>query len=127
MGALNQKWTPEEESALKVGVLKYGTDKWRTTLKDPEYSGQVEKHDSDDKWLGSRDKARLTLKRVVQAPMQDESIVVVTSTAESHEELPGARPATTFSSSPHNGGSRRTLLRLFFSGILSCYNTILML
>lgn len=39
MGALNQKWTPEEESALKVGVLKYGTDKWRTTLKDPEYSG----------------------------------------------------------------------------------------
>ncbi|KAG5581207.1 hypothetical protein H5410_051834 [Solanum commersonii] len=127
MGAPNQKWTPEEESALKVGVLKYETDKWHTILKDPEYSGQVEKYDSDDKWLGSRDKARLTLKRVVQAPVQDESIVVVTSTAESHEKLHGTRPTTTFSSSPHNGGSRRTLLRLFFLGILSCYNTILML
>lgn len=39
MGAPKQKWTPEEEAALKAGVLKHGPGKWRTILKDPEYSG----------------------------------------------------------------------------------------
>lgn len=39
MGAPKQKWTPEEEAALKAGVLKHGPGKWRTILKDPEFSG----------------------------------------------------------------------------------------
>lgn len=39
MGAPKQKWTAEEEAALKAGVLKHGAGKWRTILKDPEYNG----------------------------------------------------------------------------------------
>lgn len=39
MGAPKQKWTQEEESALKSGVVKHGPGKWRTILKDPEFSG----------------------------------------------------------------------------------------
>ena len=39
MGAPKQKWTSEEEAALKAGILKHGPGKWRTILKDPEFSG----------------------------------------------------------------------------------------
>lgn len=39
MGAPKQKWTQDEESALKAGVVKHGAGKWRTILKDPEFSG----------------------------------------------------------------------------------------
>lgn len=39
MGAPKQKWTAEEEAALKAGVVKHGSGKWRTILKDPEFSG----------------------------------------------------------------------------------------
>ncbi|XP_060175980.1 telomere repeat-binding factor 1-like isoform X1 [Lycium barbarum] len=122
MGAPKQKWTPEEEAALKAGILKYGPGKWRTILKDPEFSGVLHLRsnvDLKDKWRnmnvmangwGSRDKGRLALKRMIQAPVQDE--VAVTSAAESDEEIPEARPATTSSGSPQYGGSRRSLLRL---------------
>lgn len=41
MGAPKQKWTAEEESALKAGVIKYGAGKWRAILKDPEFSGTL--------------------------------------------------------------------------------------
>lgn len=36
MGAPKQRWTPEEEAALKAGINKYGVGKWSTILKDPE-------------------------------------------------------------------------------------------
>lgn len=39
MGAPKQKWTPEEEAALRAGIVKHGAGKWRTILKDPEFSG----------------------------------------------------------------------------------------
>lgn len=38
MGAPKQKWTGEEEAALKAGVLKHGAGKWRIILKDPEFN-----------------------------------------------------------------------------------------
>lgn len=38
MGAPKQKWTAEEEAALKAGVAKYGVGKWSTILKDPEFA-----------------------------------------------------------------------------------------
>lgn len=41
MGAPKQKWTAEEEAALKAGVLKHGTGKWRTILMDPEFSATL--------------------------------------------------------------------------------------
>jgi len=38
MGAPKQKWTSEEEAALKAGVAKHGVGKWRTIIKDPEFN-----------------------------------------------------------------------------------------
>jgi hypothetical protein len=38
MGAPKQKWTQEEEEALRRGVQKHGAGKWRTIQKDPEFS-----------------------------------------------------------------------------------------
>ena len=39
IGSPQQKWTPEEEEALKAGVIKHGAGKWSTILKDSEFSG----------------------------------------------------------------------------------------
>ena len=38
MGNPKQKWTPEEELALRAGIDKHGAGKWRTIQKDPEFS-----------------------------------------------------------------------------------------
>lgn len=38
MGAPKQKWTSEEEAALKAGIAKHGVGKWSTILKDQEFS-----------------------------------------------------------------------------------------
>ncbi|KAL6850216.1 hypothetical protein ACP4OV_020843 [Aristida adscensionis] len=71
MGAPKQKWTAEEEEALRRGVLKHGAGKWRTIQKDPEFSPVLSSRsniDLKDKWrnlsfsasgLGSRDKLRV--------------------------------------------------------------------
>lgn len=38
MGIQKQKWTKEEEAALKAGVQKHGPGKWKTILTDPDFS-----------------------------------------------------------------------------------------
>lgn len=38
MGATRQKWSSEEEAALKAGVVKHGVGKWSKILKDPEFN-----------------------------------------------------------------------------------------
>ncbi|XP_010910098.1 single myb histone 4 [Elaeis guineensis] len=70
MGAPKQKWTSEEEEALRAGVDKHGAGKWRTIQKDPEFSHCLATRsniDLKDKWRnmsvsasghGSRDKIR---------------------------------------------------------------------
>eukprot|EP00897_Mesotaenium_endlicherianum_P001501 jgi/Mesen1/1379/ME000013S00874 len=53
MGAPKQKWTPEEEHALRAGVEKYGPGKWRAIQKDPEYGPELTQRsnvDLKDKW-----------------------------------------------------------------------------
>ncbi|KAH0856676.1 hypothetical protein HID58_084937 [Brassica napus] len=75
----SSKWTPEEEAALKAGVLKHGTGKWRTILSDPHFSSVLKSRsnvDLKDKWRnisvtalwGSRKKAKLALKRALPPP-----------------------------------------------------------
>ncbi|CAI9786270.1 unnamed protein product [Fraxinus pennsylvanica] len=47
----------EEEAALRAGVLKHGPGKWRTILKDPEFSGVLcsrSNLDLKDKWRNIR-------------------------------------------------------------------------
>ncbi|XP_042395321.1 single myb histone 4-like [Zingiber officinale] len=70
MGAPKQKWTSEEEEALRAGVDKHGAGKWRTIQKDPEFSHCLSTRsniDLKDKWRnmsisasgqGSREKMR---------------------------------------------------------------------
>lgn len=74
MGAPKQKWTSEEEAALKAGIHKYGAGKWSTILKDPEFSNILRSRsnvDLKDKWRnlncmangsGSRSRSRVLIK-----------------------------------------------------------------
>lgn len=38
MGAPKQRWTSEEEAALRAGVARHGVGNWRMILNDPELS-----------------------------------------------------------------------------------------
>lgn len=123
MGAPKQKWTSEEEAALKAGVLKHGAGKWRTILKDPEFSSVLylrSNVDLKDKWRnmsvmangwGSREKARLALKRVQHVPKDDNPLALAT-VDQSDEDSGDARPLPSSSGSPQIGGSKRSMIRL---------------
>lgn len=53
MGIQKQKWTKEEEEALKAGVTKHGPGKWKTILTDPHFSHALVNRsniDLKDKW-----------------------------------------------------------------------------
>nr|VDD60145.1 unnamed protein product [Brassica oleracea] len=128
MGAPKQKWTQEEESALKSGVVKHGPGKWRTILKDPEFSGVLylrSNVDLKDKWRnmsvmangwGSRDKSRLALKRTHSLPKQDDSSLANTSSLQSDEDMADAKHFSTTGTSalqlPTTPTPRRPNVRL---------------
>lgn len=38
MGNPKQKWTSEEEEALRAGVAKHGPGKWKNIQRDPEFN-----------------------------------------------------------------------------------------
>ncbi|XP_052727816.1 telomere repeat-binding factor 2 isoform X2 [Vigna angularis] len=102
MGAPKQKWTAEEEAALKAGVVKHGAGKWRTILTDPEFSAILRMRsnvDLKDKWRninvtaiwGSRQKAKLALKRSLPAPKIDNNHMAL-STVVHHDEVLDTKP-----------------------------------
>ncbi|CAL9103993.1 unnamed protein product [Musa textilis] len=125
MGAPKQRWTPEEEAALKAGVRKHGVGKWRTILKDPEFSGVLcmrSNVDLKDKWRninvtaygwGSRGKARAALKKSRQISRHDGALVSVGTTVEDMDtEIIDAKPLA-MSSEPHQTtGQKRSMFRL---------------
>ncbi|KAK9844260.1 hypothetical protein WJX74_000094 [Apatococcus lobatus] len=52
-GPPKQKWTSEEETALREGVSKYGIGKWRLIQKDGAFAGVLQSRsnvDLKDKW-----------------------------------------------------------------------------
>ncbi|WOH10321.1 hypothetical protein DCAR_0729788 [Daucus carota subsp. sativus] len=104
MGAPKQKWTSEEEVALKAGVKKHDAGKWRTILKDPEFSGDKWRNMSviADGW-GSREKARLALKRMHQSSKDDDNFMALAHLDQSDEELFNEQPLAT---------SMRSIIRL---------------
>ncbi|GFZ11729.1 homeodomain-like/winged-helix DNA-binding family protein [Actinidia rufa] len=71
MGNPKQKWTSEEEDALRAGVAKHGTGKWKNILRDPEFAPSLTHRsniDLKDKWRnmsvniatqGSKEKSRV--------------------------------------------------------------------
>ncbi|KAL8498081.1 hypothetical protein ACS0TY_021419 [Phlomoides rotata] len=53
MGNPKQKWTAEEEEALRAGVLKHGAGKWKNIQRDPEFNKLLFSRsniDLKDKW-----------------------------------------------------------------------------
>ncbi|CAN0920789.1 Pentatricopeptide repeat-containing protein At5g15340, mitochondrial [Linum grandiflorum] len=104
MGAPKQKWTADEEAALKAGVIKHGAGKWRTILKDPEYSGILylrSNVDLKDKWRNmsvmahgwtSREKSKLVTKRLHNVPKREESPVTTGNNVKSDEDSMDIRP-----------------------------------
>ncbi|XP_071742398.1 telomere repeat-binding factor 4-like [Rutidosis leptorrhynchoides] len=53
MGNPKQKWTAEEEEALRAGIAKHGTGKWKNIQKDPEFNHLLYSRsniDLKDKW-----------------------------------------------------------------------------
>ncbi|XP_038905851.1 telomere repeat-binding factor 1 isoform X3 [Benincasa hispida] len=123
MGAPKQKWTSEEEAALKAGVVKHGAGKWRTILKDPEFSSVLylrSNVDLKDKWRnmsvmangwGSREKARLALKRL-HAPKKDENTVAQSVAVQSEDELPEAKSVSLSLDIKQITGPKRSNVRL---------------
>ncbi|CAJ1963049.1 unnamed protein product [Sphenostylis stenocarpa] len=123
MGAPKQKWTAEEEAALKAGVIKHGVGKWRTILKDPEFSSVLylrSNVDLKDKWRNlsvmangwsSREKSRLAVRRVHHTPKQDEHSITVTPVAPSDEDIVDVKPLQ-ISRDVHIPGPKRSNLSL---------------
>lgn len=121
MGAPKQKWTAEEEAALKAGINKHGAGKWRTILKDPEFSSVLRYRsnvDLKDKWRnmnvtvnasGSRnDKARTapTAKKPRSAPKQEgPSTALAAITSDGDDDVADVMPLAT-------GSAKKSLSRL---------------
>ncbi|KAL5821876.1 hypothetical protein ACOSQ3_023758 [Xanthoceras sorbifolium] len=133
MGAPKQKWTAEEEAALKAGVRKHGTGKWRTILSDPEFSSILHSRsnvDLKDKWRninvtaiwGSRQKAKLALKRTQPipkhdgqtqlTPKHDENPMALAIVPLKDEELVDAKPLAVSSGTLRASGSKESVARL---------------
>ncbi|KAL4334943.1 hypothetical protein GQ457_07G007090 [Hibiscus cannabinus] len=122
MGAPKQKWTAEEEAALKAGILKHGTGKWRNILSDPEFSSVLcsrSNVDLKDKWRninataiwGSRQKAKLALKRNQLATKHDDNPMALI-TVPPREEVIDAKPLAVSSGTSRATGSKKTIPRL---------------
>ncbi|EPS73782.1 hypothetical protein M569_00969, partial [Genlisea aurea] len=125
MGAPKQKWTPEEEAALKAGVVKHGPGKWRTILKDPQFSGVLylrSNVDLKDKWRnmsvmangwGSRERARLALKRMRPTPKHGEGSAAASALSQSDDDMADARtPHASSGGSPPADAPKRSIMRL---------------
>ncbi|CAI0430675.1 unnamed protein product [Linum tenue] len=136
MGAPKQKWTAEEEAALKAGVVKHGTGKWRTILMDPEFSAVLQLRsnvDLKDKWRninvtaiwGSRQKAKLALKSSPQTRNNDQSSSHPATVVRSNEEVVDAKPlAVVSAATSRRSGSPRELLPKLDSLILEAISTL---
>ncbi|XP_042405625.1 single myb histone 6-like isoform X2 [Zingiber officinale] len=122
MGAPKQKWTQDEEAALKAGVNKHGAGKWRTILKDPEFSNMLRNRsnvDLKDKWrnmsvtahgLGSREKARIALKNSRQTTKHDGTSMVVVKDIEN--EVLDVEPLAAYSEPPQISSQKKSISRL---------------
>ncbi|XP_015582873.1 telomere repeat-binding factor 1 [Ricinus communis] len=125
MGAPKQKWTAEEEAALKAGVIKHGAGKWRTILKDPEFSSVLylrSNVDLKDKWRNmsvmangwsSREKSKLAVKRVHHVAKQEENNNPISLTVvQSDEDMSDAKSIVVANPAMQTGGPRRSTVRL---------------
>ncbi|KAF2320863.1 hypothetical protein GH714_031401 [Hevea brasiliensis] len=133
MGAPKQKWTAEEEAALKAGVIKHGAGKWRTILKilnlvvsclcDQMWISRLGllPFSSQDKWRNmsvmangwsSREKSKLAVKRVHHVPKQEENPTAFYTVAQSDEDISDTKSIVVANSTMQTTGPKRTTVRL---------------
>ncbi|MQL91196.1 hypothetical protein Taro_023801, partial [Colocasia esculenta] len=104
MGAPKQKWTAEEEEALRAGVLKHGAGKWRTIQRDPEFCRCLASRsniDLKDKWRnmslcsgqGSREKTRVPRVKAIPAASAPSAEAVTTVAPVKQDSLSAAADA----------------------------------
>ncbi|KAL0908059.1 hypothetical protein M5K25_022525 [Dendrobium thyrsiflorum] len=139
MGAPKQKWTSEEEDALRAGVDKHGAGKWRTIQKDPEFCHCLATRsniDLKDKWRnmivsatgqGVREKSRTPKSKDqsttqsssqsprVQAPANVEKQPTVESTKAPHD---AKIPSRSFAQCSKWSASRSALCAMASKGPL---------
>ncbi|GFP90295.1 telomere repeat-binding factor 1 [Phtheirospermum japonicum] len=119
MGAPKQKWTSEEEAALKAGIRKYGIGKWSTILKDPEFSHILRARsnvDLKDKYrnlncmvLGSRQKTKTSNRSNQLTIKQDENTSVRSEIIEKESDVTSLAVSCEIS---QGAGSRKPISRM---------------
>ncbi|CAD6239771.1 unnamed protein product [Miscanthus lutarioriparius] len=105
MGAPKQRWTSEEEAALRAGVARHGVGNWRMILNDPELSSTLRYRsnvDLKDKWRNmnvivtsssARDRGRTSTRRTRAAPKNnDHSLALSTVTSDVDDEIVDVNP-----------------------------------
>ncbi|KAJ4958340.1 hypothetical protein NE237_025451 [Protea cynaroides] len=124
MGAPKQKWTAEEEAALKAGVVKHGAGKWRTILKDAEFSSVLSLRsnvDLKDKWrnmnvtangYGSRHRGRLAIRRNQSVPKYVDNPKALSTVVQSDEEIVDAKPLAVSDETLQIASPKRSIPRL---------------
>nr|XP_016450214.1 PREDICTED: single myb histone 6-like isoform X1 [Nicotiana tabacum] len=124
MGAPKQKWTSEEEAALKLGVAKYGVGKWSTILKDPEFAGVLRSRsnvDIKDKWRnlhamasgrGSRQPGRTGYKSIQPTVKHVDSALHVSTVFENGIEVLDAKSLAASYENVEDVGSKEAISRL---------------
>ncbi|XP_022843786.1 single myb histone 1-like isoform X2 [Olea europaea var. sylvestris] len=124
MGAPKQKWTSEEEAALKAGIAKHGVGKWSTILKDQEFSIVLRSRsnvDLKDKWrnlncmatgFGSRHRAKLSYKSNQVTPKIAKDPIVPSAAAENDLEMLDVMPLSSSIETPRDDGSQKQISRL---------------
>lgn len=124
MGAPKQKWTHEEEAALRAGVEKYGPGKWRAILRDPILSlclASRSNVDLKDKWRnmsvtangwGSREKARLALKRSKYIAKQSGRQLALSALSNGNMDVVVTKPLSTVNPYLPSSNTKRSISRL---------------
>nr|GMC51918.1 telomere repeat-binding factor 4-like [Ipomoea batatas] len=100
MGNQKQKWTSEEEKALKAGVAKHGTGKWKNILRDPEFGPSLTSRsniDLKDKWRnlngnvsaqGSGEKSRASRGRATATGAENDAICDPCKSSQENRNVP---------------------------------------
>ncbi|KAL3525591.1 hypothetical protein ACH5RR_013963 [Cinchona calisaya] len=124
MGAPKQKWTPEEEAALKAGIAKYGLGKWSNILKDPEFSSVLHARsnvDLKDKWRNinvmangsaSRRRGRPGYKFTQQNSKLEDISMDLSPVVANVPELVDVKPLSAICETELNPGSKTLISRL---------------
>ncbi|KZV52019.1 telomere repeat-binding factor 4 [Dorcoceras hygrometricum] len=105
MGNPKQKWTSEEEEALRAGVAKHGAGKWKNIQRDPEFNHLLfarSNIDLKDKWRnlsvangqGLRDKSKTPKVKanpdtlVTPLPIAQTSASVTPASQDAQQDVP---------------------------------------